>query len=39
VDLAKEFTDLITTQRAYSAATRIITTSDEMLEELVRIKR
>ena len=39
VDLAKEFTDLITTQRAYSAATRIITTSDEMLEELLRVKR
>lgn len=39
VDLAKEFTDLITTQRAYSAATRIITTADDMLEELMRIKR
>ncbi|MEM1139701.1 MAG: flagellar hook protein FlgE, partial [Pseudomonadota bacterium] len=39
VDLAQEFTDLITTQRAYSAATRIITTSDEMLEEVIRIKR
>ncbi|NWG47391.1 MAG: flagellar hook protein FlgE [Alphaproteobacteria bacterium] len=39
VDLASEFTDLITTQRAYSAATRIITTSDEMLEEVTRIKR
>lgn len=38
VDLAKEFTDLITTQRAYSAATRIVTTSDQMLEELIRIK-
>src|SRR5262249_7068641 len=33
VDLAKEFTDLITTQRAYSAATRIITTADDMLQE------
>jgi flagellar hook protein FlgE len=39
VDLAKEFTDLITTQRAYSAATRIITTADDMLQELERIKR
>lgn len=39
VDLAKEFTDLITTQRAYSAATRIITTSDQMLEELLMLKR
>jgi flagellar hook protein FlgE len=39
VDLAAEFTNLITTQRAYSAASRIITTADEMLEELLRIKR
>lgn len=39
VDLAKEFTDLITTQRAYSASTRIITTADEMLSELMQIKR
>ncbi len=39
VDLAEEFTKLITTQRAYSAASRIITTSDQMLEELIRIKR
>ena len=39
VDLASEFTGLITTQRAYSASTKIITTADEMLEELIRIKR
>lgn len=39
VDLAAEFTNLITTQRAYSASSRIITTADEMLEELLRIKR
>ena len=39
VDLAKEFTDLITTQRAYSAATRIITTADEMMQELLRVKQ
>ena len=39
VDLAGEFTDLITTQRAYSAATKIITTADEMLEEMIRLKR
>jgi flagellar hook protein FlgE len=38
VDLAKEFSDLITTQRAYSAATRIITTADDMLQELMQIK-
>lgn len=39
VDLAKEFTDMITTQRAYSAATRIITTADAMLQEMLSIKR
>lgn len=39
VDLAKEFTDLITVQRAYSASTKIITTADQMLEEMIRIKR
>lgn len=39
VDLAKEFTDMITTQRAYSAATRIITTADTMLQEMLNIKR
>jgi flagellar hook protein FlgE len=39
VDLAKEFSDLITTQRAYSAATRIVTTADDMLQELMQIKR
>lgn len=39
VDLAKEFTDLIVTQRAYSASSKIVTTADEMLDELIRIKR
>lgn len=39
VDLAEEFTKMITTQRAYSASARIITTADEMLEELIRIRR
>ncbi len=39
VDLATEFTGLITTQRAYSAASKIITTTDEMMEELIRMKR
>jgi flagellar hook protein FlgE len=39
VDLAKEFTDMITTQRAYSAATRIISTADQMLQEMLQIKR
>lgn len=37
VDLAAEFTGIITTQRAYSAASRIITTADEMLTELIQI--
>ena len=39
VDLAQEFTNLITVQRAFSASTKIITTADEMLDELNRIKR
>lgn len=39
VDLAKEFTDMITTQRGYQANSRIITVVDEMLQELVNIKR
>jgi len=39
VDLAEEFTKMITTQRAYSASARIITTADNMLEELTRIGR
>lgn len=39
VDLSQEFTNLITTQRAYSAASKIITTADEMLQELLSIKR
>ena len=39
VDLAKEFTEMITTQRGFQANSRIITTSDEMLQELVNLKR
>ena len=39
VDLALEFTEMITTQRGYQANTRIITVTDEMLQELVNIKR
>jgi len=39
VDLSTEFTGLITTQRAYSASSKIITTADQMLEELLMIKR
>ena len=39
VDLANEFTTMITTQRGFQANSRIITTSDTMLEELVNLKR
>ena len=39
VDLAEEFTKMIVTQRAYSANARVITTTDEMLDELIRISR
>lgn len=37
VDLATEFSNMIITQRAYSAATKIVTTADEMLDELTRM--
>lgn len=39
VDLSMEFTEMITTQRGFQANSRIITTSDSMLEELVNLKR
>ena len=39
VDLGKEFVDMIVTQRAFQANSRAITTSDEMLQELVNLKR
>lgn len=39
VDLANEFTEMITTQRGFQANSRIITTSDSLLEELVNLKR
>lgn len=39
VDLSEEFTDMIITQRGFQANSRIITTSDEMLQELVNLKR
>ncbi|MCG8508102.1 MAG: flagellar hook-basal body complex protein [Rhodospirillales bacterium] len=38
VDIGEEFTEMIVVQRAYSASTKIISTADEMLEELTRIK-
>ncbi|AQS56883.1 flagellar basal body rod protein FlgG [Novibacillus thermophilus] len=39
VDLAAEFTEMIVAQRAFQANSRIITTSDEVLQELVNLKR
>ena len=39
VDLAGQLTSLITTQRAYEANTKVITTSDEILQDLVNLKR
>ncbi len=39
VDLSREFSDMITTQRGYQANSRIITVSDTMLEELINLKR
>ena len=39
VDLANEFTEMVIASRAYSANSRSITTSDEMLQELINLKR
>ena len=39
VDLAREFTDMIVTQRGFQANSRTITTSDDMLQELLALKR
>ncbi len=39
VDLSAEFTQMITTQRGFQANSRVITTSDTLLEELVNLKR
>ena len=39
VDLSTEFTQMITTQRGFQANSRVITTSDTLLEELVNLKR
>lgn len=39
VDLAEEFTQMIITQRGFQANSRIITVSDELLQELVNLKR
>ncbi len=39
VDLSRQFTEMIITQRGFQANTRVITTSDEILQELVNLKR
>ncbi|MGL4523581.1 MAG: flagellar basal body rod protein FlgG [Bacilli bacterium] len=39
VDLSEEFTEMIVAQRGFQANSRIITTSDQILEELVNLKR
>jgi flagellar hook protein FlgE len=39
VDLSKEFTDMILTQTGYSAASRVITTTDELLQQLLNLVR
>jgi flagellar hook protein FlgE len=39
VDLALEFTNMIIAQRGFQANSRAITTSDDMLQELVNLKR
>jgi len=39
VDLSTEFTNLIITQRAYAASSKIITTADDMLQTLINSKQ
>lgn len=39
VDLASEFTEMISTSRAFQANSRVVSTSDEMLQELIHLKR
>ena len=39
VDIATEFSNLIVTQRAYEANSKIITTADQMLETLIQAKQ
>jgi len=39
VDIASEFTNMITAQRGFQANARVITTSDQLLDELVNLKR
>ena len=39
VDLANEFTDMIVSQRGFQAATKVVSTSDQILEEAINLKR
>ncbi|MCF8085593.1 MAG: flagellar hook-basal body complex protein, partial [Desulfohalobiaceae bacterium] len=39
VDIAKQFTDMITTQRAYQANSRVISTTKDMLQEVINLTR
>lgn len=39
VDLSEEFTEMIVTTRAFQAASKVITTSDELLQEIINLKR
>jgi len=39
VDIGFEFVEMITTQRGFNSNTRVITTSDEMLQEVINLKR
>ncbi len=39
VDLSEEFTEMIVTTRAFQASSKLITTSDELLQEIVNLKR
>ena len=39
IDLSEEFTEMIVTTRAFQAASKVITTSDELLQEIINLKR
>ena len=39
VDLTEEFVNLITTERAFQANTKVVTTGDSMLETVINMKR
>jgi flagellar hook protein FlgE len=39
VDMAREFTNLISAQRSYQASSKVITTTDQMLQDLISLKQ